>query len=189
MLLSAFGVDPTTVSSIGAMLAGTSTITTQIAPPMDTSTPVSQTPPITNAPAPTTTGSAPATQSQARIVVFSPIGGKGYDRGNVSTSADFDERGQPRNEIYIAAIVYGTDGQPSSDATVKIDATGPTDTSPENESHMRYGTGNVGPIYVDGQKQIVPYYPLDWTVLTAGTHTVKFSALGLEQQITFEVSN
>lgn len=126
-------------------------------------------------------------ESQASIVIINPLPGKGTDRTDISTSASFDERGNPRNELDIGAIVYGVDGLPTATEDVVVTVQPPNGADPI--ATTIHGTGNVTPIYPNQQKQVVPYYPYHFLFMTAGEYIFKFSALNLDQQTTVQVSN
>jgi hypothetical protein len=169
--------------SIGRLQAQAEQITSTATTTMTPAQPPAPAPTPSPAPEPSPTAPpvASAPVSQARIVIINPLSGKGTDHA-LSTSADFDERGNPRNEVYVGAIVYGVDGQPVNDATVAITATD------DSQNKTLTATGNLTPIYVNGQKIPTYYYPFDYMLKTAGTHTIKFSALNLDEQISFEVT-
>lgn len=182
MLLSAFGVDPITVGNVQRILEAqqiTSEQTTTMKTPQP---PVA--PPSSNTTPPTPgAGAQPPAQSQARIEIVNPFPGRGTDRSGVSTQAAFDDRGNPRNEVEVGAIVYGTDGQPTDSATVVIEATD------GSQNKTLAATGNVTAVYVNGEKRVVPYYPFRYVVTSAGRHVIRFSALNLSQEVGFEATN
>ena len=196
MLLTAFGVDPIITADVQRILEGkpaiTSTATT-------TTTTMTQAQPPASAPsagngatAPALTGNegttaapapavATAPASKARIDVINYRPGSGLNMPH-STSSDFDERGNPKNELDIGAVVYGEDGEPTRGAVVTIVATDSSQNKTEN------GTGSVTPIYVNGQKNVVPVYSFHYEFKAVGEHTITFSSGGVSKSVTVTVS-
>ena len=136
-------------------------------------TPAPTVPTAASAPAPT----APA--SLARIDVINPIAGKGV-RPGISTKGDMDERGNPSNEVVVGAVVYGDDGQPTDSATVTV---APTDAG---QGKTIVGTGDVTPIYVNGERRLVPVYMFTYEVKASGPNEIAFSALGTSGKVGFD---
>src|SRR3989338_8332727 len=153
-LLYAFNVDQQTILSVQKALAPQSTSPVQNVQPQVTQTPVPQSAAPSTSSTPTTTPIPTTTTtpvSKARIEIINPIATKGLNRPH-STSPQFDQYGNPENEIYIGAVVYGEDGEPTRAAVVQVTA---TDTS---QNKTINGTGNVTTIYVNGQKYQTPFY-------------------------------
>ena len=165
----------------------TSTTTTNMAPAQ----PPAPAPAIGNggttapaAPAPSApaTASAPAPTAPAslvRIDVINPIAGKGV-RPGISTSSDPDERGNPSNEVIVGAVVYGDDGQPTDSATVTV---APTDAA---QGKTIVGTGDITPIYVNGERRLVPVYMFTYEVKASGPNEIAFLALGASGKVSFD---
>ena len=193
MLLQAFGVEQAVTSDVQRILEGrpnlTSSQTTTMAPAQPPVAPPSSgngaTAPALNSKNGTATAQivsvAPA--SKARIEIVNYRAGSGLNRPH-STSPDFDELGNPKNELDIGTIVYGEDGEPTRSATVTVTMKSPTG----EQAHPIQGTGTVTPIYVNGQKQVVPVYTFHYEFNTPGTHIVTFSANGMQSSATIEVS-
>ena len=136
-------------------------------------TPAPTVPTAAAAPVPT----APA--SLARIDVINPIAGKGVRQG-ISTKGDMDERGNPSNEVVVGAVVYGADGQPTDSATVTV---APTDAE---QGKTIVGTGDITPIYVNGERRLVPVYMFTYEVKASGPNEIAFSALGASGKVSFD---
>lgn len=193
MLLTAFGVDPITTADVQRILEGQTTITSTTTTTMTQAQPPATAPSTGNgATAPALTGNegttaapapvvAAAPASLARIDVISPYPGKGLNMQH-STSTAFDQSGNPKNEMDIGAVVYGDDGEAIKSATVVVVATDPT------QGKLINGTGNVTPIYVNGQKNVVPFYSFHYEFKTVGEHVITFSANGVSQSVTVTVS-
>ena len=115
--------------------------------------------------------------SKARIDIISPFPGKGLGRAYKAAPQISDES----NYIEIGAVVYDDAGDPTNQPTVTIEA---TDAS-QNKQLVQ--TGNVTPIYVNGEKRVVPVYPFHYEFRTAGTHTIKFTSGGITQEVSVEV--
>lgn len=122
---------------------------------------------------------AAAPASLARIDVINPIAGKGV-RPDISTKGDYDERGNPENEVVVGAVVYGSDGQPTDSATVTV---APTDAS---QGKTIIGTGDITPIYVNGERRLVPVYMFTYEVKASGPNEIAFSALGATGKVGFD---
>jgi len=120
----------------------------------------------------------PTNQSKARIEIINPIATKGLNRPH-STSPNFDQYGNPENEIYIGAVVYGEDGEPTRTAVVEVT------TTDASQNKMINGTGNVTPIYVNGQKRQTSFYPFSYEIKTVGEHSITFSTNGLTTSTNF----
>ena len=197
MLLTAFGVDPIITADVQRILEGrpaitsTATTTTMTSAQPPASAPSSSngaaTPRLagnegtTLAPAPVV-ATAPA--SRARIDVISPTPGNGLNRKHTtSPELDNDGKGNPMNEMVIAAVLYGDDGRTAiKDAIMTITATDSVQNKTMN------GTGEIHPVYVDGQKTIPPIYTYYYVFKTAGDHTITFSSNGISQSVTVKVS-
>lgn len=187
MLLSAFGVDPIITADVQRILEGRPAIISTA-----TTTTMTPTRPPAPAPVPNQGTTAPISStaengvgtaepiSQVRIDIISPLPGKGI-RAGLSTSPSFDERGNAKNEIDIGAVLYGDDGEAINNATVVVTATDPT------QGKLINSTGNVTPIYVNGQKRVVPVYSFHYEFKTAGEHVITFSANGVSQSVTVQV--
>ena len=181
MLLTAFGVDPITTADVQRILEGKPAITS--------ATTTTMTQAQQPAPAPTGVGAAPeettqaaaAPASQARIDIINPLAGKGSNVPH-STSPAFDQSGNPKNEMDIGAVLYADDGNATGHPIMTITATDAT------QNKTIDGTGNVTPIYVNGQKNVVPVYSFHYEFKTAGEHVITFSANGVSQSITVTVS-
>lgn len=133
-----------------------------------------------NVPAPVVAATA-APASQARIEIVNPIGGKGSNVHH-STSEAFDERGNPKNEMDIGAVLYGADGALVGDATMTITA---TDAS---QDKTIVGTGDVYPKFENGNRTLAPVYMFHYVFKTVGDHVITFSANGVSQSITVTIS-
>ena len=183
MLLTAFGVDPITTADVQRILEGrpaitstaTTTTMTQAQPPA--TAPTKATP---QAPSPTPASGVGTAEpvSLARIDIINPVATKGLNRPH-STSPELDQggKGNPMNEIYIGAVVYGEDGEMTKSATVTVVVKSPT----SEETSTREGTGAF-------VKPGVPFYPFTYVFKTAGDHTITFSSGDVSKSITVQVS-
>ena len=184
MLLLAFGVDPIITADVQRILEGRPTITS--------STTITMTQPPAPAPngingvgttEPPIAAAASAPASKARIDIISPTPKSGLGRKH-TTSPELDEggKGNPMNEMNIGAILYGDDGEAIRNAVMTITA---TDAS---QNKTIDGTGNVTPIYPNGQKNVVPFYSFHYEFKTVGEHTITFSSGGVSKSVTVTVS-
>ncbi len=185
MLLNAFGVDPITVRDVGHILNGNQTSiinnktanmnTVKLTP--DTS--------VTSAPSPIATKPQTVSYAEpaslARIEIINPFASKGSNVEH-STSSDFDERGNPMNEMDIAAIVHDKDGDPTSTDTVTVS------TPDSSQDKKIVGTGAVTPMYKDGKQDLVPIYNFHYVFKSKGEHKIVFSANGISESITVIVT-
>jgi hypothetical protein len=189
MLLGAFGVDQITLANVQSILEGHQAITSATTTTMTQAQPPATPPAIGNSvmptqatPAPTepTSAAAPVLPaSLARIDVINPIAGKGV-RPGISTSSDLDDRGNPSNEVVVGAVVYGADGQPTDSATVTVTTTDPT------QGKTIVGTGSITPIYVDGERRLVPVYMFTYETHQAGPNEIVFSTADASGKVAFD---
>lgn len=122
--------------------------------------------------------------SKARIVIVSPIEGKGLGR-TYKANAEAGQKGATileENYIHIGAVVYDEEGRRRRDVTVEVSA---TDSS---QNKTIEGTGTQGKALIDGVLTRFNYYPFNYEFKTPGTHTITFSALGISQSVEVEVS-
>jgi len=114
--------------------------------------------------------------SQARIDIISPIPGKGLGRKYQHSEEVKDES----NYIELGAVLYAADGSPVKDADMTI-------TVNKEPSSVMHGTGDQTPIYVNGEKRVVPVYSLHYEFKSAGEYTFTFVANGLKSATTISV--
>lgn len=146
----------------------TSTANPSAEPVPTTATPPSSPMPSTGGPVPPSTSvTAPAPVSKARIEIVSPIAGKGLGRSYVAATEVADES----NYIELGAVVYNADGNPVSNATVDIDA----ESSDKTLQSEQRGTGDVWNTYVNGQKTQLPVYSYHYEFGVVGQHVITFS--------------
>ena len=141
-----------------------------------------------NAQVSVTMGQQPAPQptmpepvSLAKIEIISPVPSKGLGRV-YKTSGEYDERGEPYNELYIGAIVYNEAGKPTKDLTVTITATDATQNS------VVESTGNTTAMVTQGSSTQIPFYKFNYQFKTLGEHTITFEAIGLTKSVTVNVT-
>lgn len=161
------------------ILSASSTNTVPSAPAPATPSPAAPT-----AAAPVTTENTninntppPMPQSQARIEIISPIPGKGLGREYRMNTGPLDEA----NYIELGAVVYDDAGAPTNQPTVVITATD------QGQGKTLTGTGNVTPIYVNGEKRVVPVYAYHYEFHSAGEHTITFASGNLTESVTVTV--
>ena len=193
MLLTAFGVDPITTADVQRILEGRPAITSTATTTMKSAQPPASAPGFGNSgnggPIPTAPSPSPVENgvgiaepvSQARIDIINPLAGKGSNVPH-STSPAFDERGNPKNEMYIGAVLYSDDGEATGHPIMTVTATDASQNKTIN------GTGGVTPIYVNGQKRVVSFYSFSYEFKTVGEHVITFSANGISQSVTVTVS-
>jgi len=116
--------------------------------------------------------------SMTTIEIISPIGGKGLGRTYQASPEIVDEL----NYIEIGAIIRNEDGVVVKDATVVVEA---TDASQNKEL---VGTGDLTPIYPNGKKTFVSYYPFHYEFKTSGDHTITFTTNGVSEEVTVTVN-
>lgn len=108
------------------------------------------------------------------LEVISPINNKGLGREYVAAPEIVDES----NYIEIGLLVKDESGAYLKTPTVEVIATD------SFQNRTMAGTGNVTPIYPDGNKQVVSYYPFHYEFKTAGEHTITFKCEGIETAVT-----
>lgn len=170
----------TVVVSKPQLPATTQASTTPIEPPVVTVPIIIQQPDLqpTSAPQPQPQPEvAPQVVTEPELIpmtytleIISPIRGKGLGREYFSNEKLVDEA----NYVDIGVIVR-LNGEPVKDATVVITTDAPG-SKPETKELV--STGNVATIYVNGSKQVVPYYPVHHEFKMPGKHTITFTSNG-----------
>lgn len=127
---------------------------------------------------PITNNSQPMPESKARIDIISPFPGKGLGRTYKAAPQISDES----NYIELGAVVYDAAGDPTNQPTVTIAATD----SSQNKTLVQ--TGDVTPIYVNGEKRVVPVYAFHYEFHTAGAHVITLSTPELSGAAAAEVT-
>ncbi len=191
MLLQAFGVGQATIDIVQAQLRPVPITTSATAMPATVAPQQTPAPQTTLAPQPNGASTAPVLAATAPVAslghigIIEPMGGKGiHNRASqISTSTAFDERGQPMNEVSIAAVIYGANGLPlpTDDHMVPMAITA-TDAS---QNLVLKGTGAGVTVYVDGYPRGALMYMYTYEVRTAGDHTITFSANDMSTSTTF----
>lgn len=162
-------------------IKATSTLETSPTPiliPTSTPSPIPTPVFIINQPAPTPEPTSTSMPQPIKDVytleVVSPIPIKGLGREYLWRPQVKDEY----NYVYIGLIVR-LDGEPVKDREVEIEA---TDSS---QNKTLNGTGNVYPVYVNGAKVIIPYYPFNYEFRSGGDHQITFSTHGIKATVNF----
>lgn len=119
----------------------------------------------------------PVTASPASLKsleIFSPMPNKGLGRDFTANPEATDDS----NSLELGLIVRDDTGKATSIADVEVTATD------KSQNKTMAVTGNIAKIYVDGEKQTVPYFPFSYLFKTSGDHTITFSANGMTKQVT-----
>lgn len=140
----------------------------------------SPTPQAQTTPEPSQDPVADAPKKMRTIEIINPIPGKGQGRQYVSkTSEELTEQ----NYIELGALIRNENGNPIKDATVTITAT------EESQNKIITATGNVTNIFVNGQKQQVPYYHYHYEFNNPGHHTITFTCDELQSVVELDVTD
>ncbi len=111
------------------------------------------------------------------LEIIGPIKGKGLGRKYIASDKVVDES----NYIELGIIVRNAEDKILTDVTCVITATDATQNKTINS------TGNVTPIYKNGIKKVVHYYPFSYEFKTPGKHVITFVCDGITKEITLEV--
>ena len=112
----------------------------------------------------------------AKIEIKNPIGLKGLGR-------DLKYRAEPKdelNEIFIGAVLYNPDGSVNQTERMTVTA---TDSS---QDKILEGTGNMSTFGDINNPKF--YYPFTYQFKTPGVHKITFSALGVTEEVSVNVT-